>query len=57
MQNYQVEDFKTTAFVSGMNSMEMLKENIKAASIAKAGDFTEDDFDIIAKAKMLFWKL
>ncbi|MCL2060337.1 MAG: aldo/keto reductase [Oscillospiraceae bacterium] len=40
-----------TCVLSGMNSMEMLNENIKTASAASAGDFAESDYAAIAKAK------
>ena len=42
---------EVTCVLSGMNGMDMLKENIAAASTAKVGDFTDDDFAVIAKAK------
>ena len=45
---------EVTCVLSGMNSMEMLKENIAVASTAKVGDFTESDLEVIAKAKMAF---
>jgi predicted aldo/keto reductase-like oxidoreductase len=43
-----------TCVLSGMNSMEVLKENIGIAKTAKFGDFAEDDFAVIAKAKKVF---
>lgn len=43
-----------TCVLSGMNSMEMLNENIEAASDAKAGDLTDKDFEVIKKAKKAF---
>ena len=45
---------EVTCVLSGMNSMEMLKENIQAASTAKADDFTENDFEVINNAKKSF---
>lgn len=38
-----------TCVLSGMNSMEMIDENIKSASSSKAGAFTQEDFDTIKK--------
>lgn len=38
-----------TCVLSGMNSLEMVDENIRIASEAKVGDFTDDDMDVIAK--------
>lgn len=37
--------------LSGMNSIEMVEENIRIASDATAGSFTEDDFAVIEKIK------
>ncbi|MBR5406074.1 MAG: aldo/keto reductase [Lachnospiraceae bacterium] len=37
--------------LSGMNSMQMLEENIRIASDVKPGDFGPDDFKTIEKAK------
>ena len=34
-----------TCVLSGMNSLEMVRENIRSASEARVGDFTEDDED------------
>ncbi|MCL1977078.1 MAG: aldo/keto reductase [Candidatus Bathyarchaeota archaeon] len=45
---------EVTCVLSGMNSMEMLKENIEIAKTAKTGDFTESDFAVIEKAKKAF---
>lgn len=42
---------EVTCVLSGMNSVEMVKENCRIASDAEAGSFTEDDFDTIAKVK------
>lgn len=38
-----------TCVLSGMNSMEMVNENIRIASEAKAGEFTDADFDVISR--------
>lgn len=38
-----------TCVLSGMNSLEMIDENIKSASSSKAGAFTQEDFDTIKK--------
>jgi predicted aldo/keto reductase-like oxidoreductase len=45
---------EVTVVLSGMNSMEMLKENIEAAATANVGDFTEKDFEVISNAKKAF---
>jgi predicted aldo/keto reductase-like oxidoreductase len=45
---------EATCVLSGMNSMEMLDENIKTASTANAGDFTADDYEVIANVKKAF---
>jgi predicted aldo/keto reductase-like oxidoreductase len=45
---------EVTCILSGMNSMEMLIENIKVASEASVGDFGKNDFDVIEKAKKAF---
>lgn len=37
--------------LSGMNSMEMLKENIRIASEVETGAFTDDDMKVIEQAK------
>ncbi len=37
--------------LSGMNSTEMVQENVKTASDAKIGDFTEDDFKLVDDVK------
>ena len=37
--------------LSGMNSTEMVQENVKTASDAKVGDFTEDDFKLVDDVK------
>lgn len=38
-----------TCVLSGMNSLEMVDENIRIASEAKVGDFTDDDMKVIAE--------
>ncbi len=40
-----------TVVLSGMNSLQMVEENIKTASEMKAGDFTEEDFELLEKVK------
>ena len=45
---------EVTCVLSGMNSMEVLKENIVIAETAKTGDFTVDDFRVIEEAKRAF---
>ena len=40
-----------TCVLSGMNSVEMVKENVKTASDAQEGDFTDDDFKLIEDVK------
>ncbi|MCQ2507695.1 MAG: aldo/keto reductase [Dorea sp.] len=40
-----------TCILSGMNSLEMVKENIRVASEAEAGHFTEKDFQAIDEIK------
>ena len=42
---------EVTCVLSGMNSLKMVKENCKAASEAKAGDFTAEHFKLIEKVK------
>ncbi len=42
---------EVTCVLSGMNSLEMVKENVKSASEARAGEFTEEDFSLIASVK------
>jgi predicted aldo/keto reductase-like oxidoreductase len=45
---------EATCVISGMNSMQMLDENIKVASSANSGDFTDNDFEVIANAQKAF---
>lgn len=42
-----------TCVLSGMNSMEMVEENIRIASDAKVNDFTDDDFKIVDEVKKI----
>lgn len=42
---------EVTCILSGMNSMEMVKENIKIASNVKVGELTEEDFKLIEQVK------
>lgn len=39
--------------LSGMNSLEMVEENIRVASSAQIGDFKDEEFEVIAKAKKI----
>ncbi len=42
---------EVTCVLSGMNSVEMVRENCRIASEAEAGHFTKEDFDFIEKIK------
>ncbi len=42
---------EVTVVLSGMNSLEMVQENVATASAAEAGHFTEEDFQFIEKIK------
>ena len=42
---------EVTVVLSGMNSLEMVNENIETASEAQAGEFTEEDFAFLEKVK------
>lgn len=42
---------EVTCVLSGMNSCEMVTENLRIADETKAGDFTEEDFALIEKVK------
>jgi len=42
---------EVTCVLSGMNSLEMVKENIKIASSVEVGEFTESDFKVVEKVK------
>ena len=39
---------EVTVVLSGMNSIEMVRENVRIASEAETGEFTREDFDTIA---------
>lgn len=45
---------EVTCVLSGMNGMDMLKENIEVAKTSVIGDFAKSDFEVIAKAKKAF---
>lgn len=42
---------EVTCVLSGMNSMEMVEENVRVACDVRAGEFSQADFDMIAKVK------
>ena len=42
---------EVTVVLSGMNSLDMVAENVETASQAKAGDFTEMDFALIDRVR------
>lgn len=42
---------EVTVVLSGMNSMEMIEENIRVASQANASSFTKDDFELFLKVR------
>ncbi len=42
---------EVTCVLSGMNSLEMVQENVEYAATAEVNSFTEDDFNLIAKVK------
>ncbi len=44
---------EVTCVLSGMNSLEMVQENCRIASEAKADSFTEKDFEVIEKIKKI----
>jgi predicted aldo/keto reductase-like oxidoreductase len=44
---------EVTCVLSGMNSIEMVDENCRIASLAKANDFDEADFELIEKVKTI----
>ncbi len=48
---------EVTCILSGMNSMEMVEENIRIASQVQAGEFTPEDFATIEKVKEEISKL
>ena len=45
---------EVTCVLSGMNSLDMVRENCRIASEVKAGEFTESDFELIEKIKKIF---
>ena len=42
---------EVTVVLSGMNTMDMVRENVRIASEAEAGEFTQEDFDVIDKVR------
>ena len=42
---------EVTVVLSGMNSLEMVAENVETANTARAGDLTEADFDLLERVK------
>ena len=44
---------EVTVVLSGMNSLEMVAENVETACDAKAGDLTEEDFSLLGKVQEL----
>ena len=42
---------EVTCVLSGMNSLEMVQENIKVAEDVTAGEFTKEDFELIEQVK------
>ena len=40
---------EVTCVLSGMNSMEMIEENVRVASECQIGEFTESDYDLLAQ--------
>ena len=44
---------EVTCILSGMNSTEMVEENLRIASDAEAGSFTEEDFALIEEIKAI----
>ncbi|MEA4815991.1 MAG: aldo/keto reductase [Lachnospiraceae bacterium] len=42
---------EVTCVLSGMNSLEMLRENLKTASIVREGEFSKEDYALIEKVK------
>jgi hypothetical protein len=45
---------EVTVVLSGMNSVEMVRENVATASDATIGDFSKEDFALIDEVKRLF---
>ncbi|MBQ6541194.1 MAG: aldo/keto reductase [Lachnospiraceae bacterium] len=44
---------EVTVVLSGMNSLEMVRENVETASSARAGEFTEEDFALLLEVKKM----
>jgi len=44
---------EVTVVLSGMNSMEMVKENIRVASEAEADSFTKEDYEMFSKVRSI----
>ncbi|MBR1869596.1 MAG: aldo/keto reductase [Bacteroidales bacterium] len=44
---------EVTVVLSGMNSLEMVRDNVKTASEAVTGGFTQEDFDLIGQVKAI----
>ena len=44
---------EVTVVLSGMNSLEMVEENVRIASDVKAGELTEDDFKVYEEIKTI----
>ena len=44
---------EVTVVLSGMNSLEMVRENVETASTAEAGEFTEEDFALLKEVKAM----
>lgn len=42
---------EVTCVLSGMNSMEMVKENVRTASEVQSGEMTEEDFELVAAVR------
>ncbi len=42
---------QVTCVLSGMNSLEMVQENVRIASDVRAGEFTDGDFALISRAR------
>lgn len=42
---------EVTCVLSGMNSLQMVRENVKAASDARPGEFAEEDFALVASVR------
>ena len=40
-----------TCVLSGMNSLEMVRENCRIAATSRAGEFTDEDFELIRRVK------